>query len=291
MSEYHSCPRCGNDLSSPKTNCVVECWGCGLLYRNKYPDDLTKLYPEDYSPHISDTGPILKHGFIISIVKDIKDRYYSDKIGLVPEIKKDSKILEIGCANGNNLQYLRHRGFTNLEGIELIDSAAQKARSKGFKVTSSKVEAALPSYPDNHFDCIIALAVLEHLKNPFEAVNLISAKLKPGGLFLFSTAQKDSLDFDIYREYWAGFDPTHLVFFSRQDIIDMLKGNFRDIRLYNQFNYWDLVKPSLIKIHGRKGTFFDTVIINIPHKFLDILLIPFALIGYTTRISVHCRKM
>ena len=44
------------------------------------------------------------------------------------------------------------------------------------------------SYPDNHFDVIISIAVFEHLHSPWIAIREISRVLKPGGFFFGTTA-------------------------------------------------------------------------------------------------------
>jgi len=54
------------------------------------------------------------------------------------EIKKDCKILDIGCANAKLLFLLKRRGFEKLYGIdissEMIELAFKKAVLKGIKL-------------------------------------------------------------------------------------------------------------------------------------------------------------
>lgn len=59
---------------------------------------------------------------------------------------------------------------------------------------------------DNNFDCVLSFQVLEHVANPFEAIQEISRTLKPGGILLLSVPHLSRLheiphDYFRYTEY------------------------------------------------------------------------------------------
>jgi pseudaminic acid biosynthesis-associated methylase len=84
----------------------------------------------------------------------------SDFIGGLP---KSSKILEVGCNVGMQLQLLQKMGFENLYGIELQWYAVEKAKSisKGINIIQG-TGFDIP-FKDNYFDIVVTNGVLIHI--------------------------------------------------------------------------------------------------------------------------------
>jgi SAM-dependent methyltransferase len=79
-----------------------------------------------------------------------------------------SRILELGCNAGRNLDFLFHAGFRRLGGIEISQNAVNHLRItypelKGVEVTVAPIEEAIRNIPDDSFDVVFTVAVLEHL--------------------------------------------------------------------------------------------------------------------------------
>lgn len=82
---------------------------------------------------------------------------------------KRSKILEIGCNVGRNLNYLFNAGFKHLTGVE-ISKYAVKALKKNHPelvgpatIINLPVEKVIKSFKDNQFDLVFTMAVLQHI--------------------------------------------------------------------------------------------------------------------------------
>ena len=166
-------------------------------------------------------------------------------VALEPDPVPGGRLLELGCASGERLASLRALGWQHLYGVELVPAAAARARAAGFEVICGSAEDPLESFPDAHFDVIIASMVLEHLANPFAVVDAIARKLKPGGQFLFSTVVHDSADGVLFGSYWSGFDfPRHLVFFRRADLRKFLSRDFERVAMYHQSAPIDYVRSA-----------------------------------------------
>jgi len=95
---------------------------------------------------------------------------------------KKSKVLDIGCGNGNISIYLGSLGF-NVLGVDISDKAVDKAmrlntlENVSFKVMSAEdLIATGPSY-----DAVICSEVLEHLEDPGRLLKVINILLKPEG--------------------------------------------------------------------------------------------------------------
>ena len=328
--EYVPCPRCGCEDSrtvvrgidrlhhTPGEYLAVECLRCRLWFQNPRPsaDRLSSLYPKDYSPHQKPVVPAINSGYAGYLKKnlgykslkyDIKDdmefnrchlkmfdsiRRWQAGVNLIPEYIAGGKLLEIGCASGGRLLLLRRLGWHHLYGIELVEAAFEKARKEKFEVTCGPVEDTLNNYPDAAFDVIVSSMVLEHLYDPFEVVRIVAKKLKPGGQFLFSTVIRDGLDGRLFQEYWGGFDfPRHMIYFVKDDVVDMLKYYFEDLKFYHQNAPIDFVRSAVWKKQEGKGTIIDDIALKIAESSLarpvGLLL---AWVGLTCRVSIRCRK-
>lgn len=149
-----------------------------------------------------------------------------DIINLIENPKEQSiNVLEIGCACGATLLQIKSiYPKANLFGIELNDQAALSAKLFA-NVIAADIEKTVLPYQEEYFDYIILADVLEHLENPWRALENIKAYLKPGGQVLASIP--NILHFSVLRNllqgYWsyedAGIlDKTHLRFFTLHEI-------------------------------------------------------------------------
>ena len=134
-------------------------------------------------------------------------------------------ILDVGCALGANLLYLReHCPDAHLFGIEMNPHTAEFAQGFG-RVITGNAEAVQNSLWQNKFDYILCGDVIEHLREPWAAVKKFASWLKPGGEILASVpnVQHISILRDLLTGVWpyaeAGIlDRTHLRFFTLPSI-------------------------------------------------------------------------
>lgn len=84
-------------------------------------------------------------------------------------VDKNASILEIGCNVGRNLNLLFLSGFTRLSGIEISSEACDLMKKYYPKMASSinlfndSAENILPRLPDDSFDIVFTMAVLQHI--------------------------------------------------------------------------------------------------------------------------------
>ncbi|HEV2837344.1 MAG TPA: class I SAM-dependent methyltransferase, partial [Pyrinomonadaceae bacterium] len=265
---------------------AASCHDCGLWFQNPRPveSDIPLLYPNTYLPHAEASPRIVPPPRPSNVLRNVwrgwhrgfleKNLGYKQELtsgraarfgaamganfslaarwragcDLIPRFVPGGRLLEIGCGNGGTLKRFRDLGWQDLHGIELSDAAARIARRAGFPVTTTSIESALETYPDNSFDVIVAEMVLEHLLNSFKVVQQIARKLKPGGEFLFSTVVRDSLDGRIFGPYGVCYDfPRHMVFFRKRDLDDMLQPDFDQIHSWHQSTPIDFQRPAHLR--------------------------------------------
>jgi SAM-dependent methyltransferase len=137
------------------------------------------------------------------------------------------RVLEIGCGTGTTGEALKRLGKAiQVVGIEREPAAAQAAAVRLDEILSTDVEDEGLSLPPEHFDCVIAGDVLEHLRDPWTAVNRLRLCLKPGGHFLASVP--NIRNWRVLRDLVLGgrweygpsgiLDRTHLRFFTKRSL-------------------------------------------------------------------------
>jgi methionine biosynthesis protein MetW len=81
-------------------------------------------------------------------------------------IEPDSKVLDIGCGNGELLKYLKENKNTDGRGLELSSVSVSEAVRGGISVIQGDAEKDLVYYPDNSFDYAILSQTIQAMHNP-----------------------------------------------------------------------------------------------------------------------------
>lgn len=163
------------------------------------------------------------------------DGYFgSDRAEIVQYVPRGShRMLDVGCGAGVLLSHLVEIGRCSESwGIEFVESAAREAEKVLDKVIVADLEARVPELPRNHFDIIMCLDVLEHLRDPWATLSELCESLTPGGELIVSLPNiryvevlKDLVYNGRFAYTEAGvLDRTHLRFFTRESAEQLLEG-------------------------------------------------------------------
>ncbi|MCX8159587.1 MAG: methyltransferase domain-containing protein [Candidatus Saccharicenans sp.] len=96
------------------------------------------------------------------------------------------KILDVGCGDGFYTERIASKGAEAV-GIDIRQKALNKARNRSSspKLNFMEMNAEELDFPENYFDKVISLCVIEHLQDDERTLRQIARSLKPGGrLFL-----------------------------------------------------------------------------------------------------------
>ena len=148
----------------------------------------------------------------LTIYDKVADQWWSDDIRWVRTLKnlvpgrlawfdrhidwQGCDVLDLGCAGGFMAEALALRG-ANVTGIDpaadAIDAARAHAKEGGLRIGYDVgMGEALP-YDDASFDAVVCVDVLEHVSDLHMVLAQIARTLRPGGLFLFDTINRNPL--------------------------------------------------------------------------------------------------
>lgn len=119
---------------------------------------------------------------VVSIIAKVSTRH---------QLNKNSKILELGCAQGLYLLALQDLGYKKVVGIEpskLAMNKLGKLSQKLGRTLNARLGCGedLP-YKDNSLDLVIADSVMEHVDDQSKVFKEVGRVLKPGGAFYVKT--------------------------------------------------------------------------------------------------------
>ncbi len=152
---------------------------------------------------------------------------HADVVGLVGGSKR---VLELGTATGYMSRALTERGC-RVVGVEVDAAMAERAAEFCERMIVGDIESLDfgQALGDERFDAIVAADVLEHLKNPLDALRRLRPFLDAEGCFVISVPNVAhgsvrlallSGRFD-YQDIGL-LDATHLRFFTRETLERML---------------------------------------------------------------------
>lgn len=148
----------------------------------------------------------------LTIYDRVADRWWSDDIRWVRTLKnlvpgrlrwfdrqidwQGKAVLDLGCAGGFMAEALAQRG-ADVTGIdpaaEAIEAARAHARQGDLRIGYDVgVGEALP-YGTASFDAVVCVDVLEHVADLDKVLSEVARTLRPGGLFLFDTINRNPL--------------------------------------------------------------------------------------------------
>jgi methionine biosynthesis protein MetW len=80
-------------------------------------------------------------------------------------IQKGSSVLDLGCADGTLLRYLRQTRDITGYGVEIDDESVLACVKNGVNVVQSDLERGLSGFENNSFDYVVLSQTLQAMKN------------------------------------------------------------------------------------------------------------------------------
>jgi 2-polyprenyl-3-methyl-5-hydroxy-6-metoxy-1,4-benzoquinol methylase len=269
--EFVSCATCGttsaldyirvknHQQGTPRTFTVAKCRSCGLLFTNPRPkySHIGSLYSEYYDgslafrepPNRSISDRVKKTPFLRKTYHRAFGNYMAEVLS-----KTRGRVLDIGCGLGGILEDLAMLGCEPF-GIEPNPAAAERCKERGLNVECGLVEDM--KYPENYFDTVILLHVIEHLASPKNILQKIFHILKPSGHVFIWCPNAESYVAKFFGDSWAGWRlPFHLYHFTPKTMSAVI----------------DLTCFEIVKLKARTSdlVLHDSVMAFLRHKRKDV---------------------
>lgn len=85
-------------------------------------------------------------------------------------VQPGTRVLDIGCADGQLIEHLTNTKNCDARGIEIDMAEVQRAIAHGLPVMQGDADTELVTYPDNAFDYVILSRTLQAVENPREVL-------------------------------------------------------------------------------------------------------------------------
>jgi 2-polyprenyl-3-methyl-5-hydroxy-6-metoxy-1,4-benzoquinol methylase len=227
----YACRLCGHDESAPRYDLgdarIVRCTRCGLLVLDPWPteEETRQVYDETYFRNpdfLYGENPSL-YGYADYAAERFNKQPQYARLArqikaLLPRKVERPAILEAGCGFGYFLDEAFEEGFAP-EGLEFNEHAVARLRQKyAFPVHAGAIERL--RFEPGRYDAIALFDVIEHLRDPFGALDRFRSMLAPCGLLVLTTPDAESVTSRLLGSRLEDFRRTreHLFFFGRDTL-------------------------------------------------------------------------
>jgi methionine biosynthesis protein MetW len=103
-----------------------------------------------------------------ALVREVLGRSDYAIIGNI--IEPGSRVLDLGCGEGDLLEWLAENKDVQARGVELDGVKVQRAIARGVMVYQGDLEVGLADYPDDAFDYVILSQTLQQTLRPLKVL-------------------------------------------------------------------------------------------------------------------------
>lgn len=236
IAAMRSCPSCGHDRATTRYDFgrekILRCARCHLMYIDPLPteEETRAVYGESYfhNPRFTSGDSDALFGYADYIAERlIKQAQYTriarEIRGYLPTLDRRPRLLEVGCGFGYFLDTAFEEGF-DVSGIEFNKHAVDRLQRKyAFPIHFGALESM--DLQASSLDVVAMFDVIEHLRDPFGALDRIHRTLVPHGLLIVATPDAESWVSRLIGKRLEDFRRTreHLFFFGRRTLSDILE--------------------------------------------------------------------
>ena len=207
----------------------IECSKCGCVQLAQIPEDMSRYYPQNYYSYA-------KQSSLSSILRRHRASYARNRINPLGaliayffgpdnaihsvsklELRKDARVLDVGCGSGELLLNLKRMGFKNLTGLDpFLPSSGETAGVRLLKRELFEL--------DGKFDVVMLHHTFEHLAEPALVLTQFNRILSPNGTIILRIPLSDSYAWNYYSLNWHQLDaPRHFFLHTNRSMAVLAK--------------------------------------------------------------------
>jgi len=222
---------------------IYKCTKCNLQTIFPKPEQFNSLYNEEYYSGKSD------YSYKDERKTELSHSYVWDaRLRNIRKFVKTGNFLDVGSSFGGFLERARKFGFRPF-GIEISPYSAEFCRKRNIETFQGEFLDSV--YPENFFDVITMIEVIEHLDRPNEVFQKLYSLLKKGGLLVIQTANFEGYQAASAKSSYHYYLPGHLYYYSETNLKKILtKNGFTEYHSYFGVDF-----PLLAKLKKSRGNF------------------------------------
>lgn len=200
--------------------------------------------------------------------------YFRSSSDYLP-IQDEISVLELGCAHGFFLDYLRRQNVKSLFGLDVSHSAIEYAqKNHGTFFSAERV-------PDNFkYNCLVMWDLWEHLEKPLNTLHRYAEPLPAGALVALTTVDASSVLARLRGSAWRQLHPpSHLHYPTGP----ALRSTFEKMS-------FEVVVQSYFPVARSLETYLKAAGVPCDNWPENILRIPLRLNTYDTQILIARKK-
>jgi 2-polyprenyl-3-methyl-5-hydroxy-6-metoxy-1,4-benzoquinol methylase len=277
MDKPSVCKLCGSNESSllrigarrAQEAEIRRCAICDMVFLSPQPnqEDLEQYYSSMYQEDYSLPSAAERH-------KNDLERAFLRVQRLLPQLKPETRLLEVGCGSGAFLYAVRPY-VKEVVGVE-PDSTSRNwiKQTLGFKV----LENIPQEWPEAEaFDVVASFHVLEHVPEPVDFLTSLKKVLRPSGALVVEVPNVDDVLVKIYQvpsylQFY--FQKAHLYYFSKRTLaLALEKAGYEaticGIQIYDLSNH---LRWMLTGQPGGHGYYRDILAPDVQAAYADSLI-------------------
>ncbi|MEW6526628.1 MAG: class I SAM-dependent methyltransferase [Spirochaetota bacterium] len=230
---------------------VYQCNACNFIFMNPQlaKESELALYDEGYYTGEAD------YTYYDERNTEHYARYvWNARLKTIRKYVKSGNLLDVGCSFGGFLQVASQ--YFRVYGIEPSLYAGKYAQQRfGNDIIHVGTLFDHP-FKQNSFSVITLIEVLEHIRNPHEALTECYRLCTDNGLLVIQTANMDGLQAKLQKQKYGYFLPGHFSYFTKQNLAETLtRIGFRKVMVFQPVDFGLL--PKLLKSRMNFKTITD----------------------------------
>ena len=217
--ERVACPLCGARDDEPRLACegfsFSRCRRCGMVYQNPRPD--FEALRRRYGTQYFDYERANDENFFNLMRLGMADVRFEEE---ARAIRAPRTFLDVGCATGMLVAWMRDRGW-DARGVDVCrESAEYGMRERGVRIHVGTLEEA--RFAPGSFAVVHFSHLVEHLADPRAFLAEVRRVLRDDGIVLVTTPNIDGLQARLFGSRWRSAIADHVALFSKRTLRQLL---------------------------------------------------------------------